>query len=759
MRLTLRTLLAYLDDLLDPLDAVELGRRIDESKFATELVQRIRQRSKQPRLGAPKVDGRGIGLDANSVAEYLDNTLAADRVPEFEKVCLESDVHLSEVASCHHILALVLDKPATVSPALRNRAHRLISLSTSDFALPTEEPPIHQEWEAGLGHLAAGRPGTVMADHSVAGFPAAAGVGAGSSDDYLCDSHDPLGDAVQLAAQQNSAAGGPITGAMPANGTANSTANRTAVARKPAVGRVNTMWWGIGLALAIGAVAFTVPLATRWWNARSSTEIAAADGERGGSGGATAGKNTTRENIVRENTDTAAATDGEPNSAVANAVDERAAAGKLAGDAGDEGDAAASGLEGASREAMVGPGARTPSNGNKVAGNNDAGINNARNSDAGNSDAASDPADKARPAAAALGGADKRKGDLAAEPGRGGTLLGGRPPAPAIPPLAGDANEEAADGIVGTEVARMASENQVLARVQATDELWYRVPRGGKIVAGERLVSLPVYRPQLILKSGAQLLLVGEAALELSAASDQQAGAVQVHYGRLLLTGAGHPGLRLQLNLGGVEGQLRLLEADTEVAIEVRRSLAAGSDPERDSAWLTVTIHARGGQAGWTLPGGGEANLAAGVSWRQSLSLPSAGKGEKVAGQAEVMEQSFPKWADPKAISKLDHDAAEQLEGFLAVQRPLTVGLEERVGFRKTEVRSLVARCLAELGSYDAVIGELGSDQQHAYWSVAVETLRLALSRAPETAVQVRESLVRLRHDDGQRLYRMLWEY
>ncbi|MFM9068969.1 MAG: hypothetical protein ACKOUR_16800, partial [Planctomycetota bacterium] len=162
---------------------------------------------------------------------------------------------------------------------------------------------------------------------------------------------------------------------------------------------------------------------------------------------------------------------------------------------------------------------------------------------------------------------------------------------------------------------------------------------------------------------------------------------------------------------------------------------------------------------GWTLPGGGEANLAAGVSWRQSLSLPSAGKGEKVAGQAEVMEQSFPKWADPKAISKLDHDAAEQLEGFLAVQRPLTVGLEERVGFRKTEVRSLVARCLAELGSYDAVIGELGSDQQHAYWSVAVETLRLALSRAPETAVQVRESLVRLRHDDGQLLYRMLWEY
>ena len=103
MRLTLRTLLAYLDDILEPAEAKEIGTKISESSYAASLVNKVKDVVRRRRISAPEVSGPGSTPDPNVVAEYLDNTLAPESVADLERVCLESDMHLAEVAACPNV--------------------------------------------------------------------------------------------------------------------------------------------------------------------------------------------------------------------------------------------------------------------------------------------------------------------------------------------------------------------------------------------------------------------------------------------------------------------------------------------------------------------------------------------------------------------------------------------------------------------------------------------------------------------------------
>src|SRR5271154_1677569 len=125
IRLTLRTLLSYLDDTLEPAQAKIIGAKVAESDQARELMERIKQVTRRRRLMTPATSGPG-GIDPNTIAEYLDNDVTPEQAAEVEQICLASDVHLAEVAACHQILTLVLGEPALVPPSAKQRMYGLV---------------------------------------------------------------------------------------------------------------------------------------------------------------------------------------------------------------------------------------------------------------------------------------------------------------------------------------------------------------------------------------------------------------------------------------------------------------------------------------------------------------------------------------------------------------------------------------------------------------------------------------------------------
>jgi hypothetical protein len=124
MRLTLRTLLAWLDDTLPASEVRQIGKQVAESPFAQELVDRTYRVTRQRRLLVPSSSGPEA-TDASLVAAYLDNELPPEEVAEYEKKCLTSDVNLAEVASVHQILSLIGQK-AKVPAESRHRMYRLV---------------------------------------------------------------------------------------------------------------------------------------------------------------------------------------------------------------------------------------------------------------------------------------------------------------------------------------------------------------------------------------------------------------------------------------------------------------------------------------------------------------------------------------------------------------------------------------------------------------------------------------------------------
>lgn len=683
MRLTLRTLLAHLDGVaLDSGETSELAQKIDESEFVRNLVQRIRTAISRARLAAPKIDGQGLGHDANTVAAYLDNTLPQDRMPDLEKICLESDVLLSEVGACHQILSLVLQNPAKVSPRLRERVYR-------------------------IGDLGIAPPGEVAAAKEPAAPP------------------EPPPQPATAAIEEKPE---PRKREIPEYLRETRSFNWKPVALMVVLGFL----LAAGLLRALGPFDAKHPVLGFFAGGPTNDDSSVAQNDGASSDAATA--STTSSASDSDAAETAA---GESAAGDAKASTDDAAAATSPGETGSESSSTGDGA------------AAVASAQGAAASSNASGAAHPPQPPEGTPDATAPAPDTAAPtsgSATAAGASSSPSSPAEAavsSPTTEGTIPS--PIAAAAPPE----NPAPAAAAAAPDIGRYISENDVLARYQVDGNSWLRLPTNAPLLAGDRLLALPAYRPKAVLASGFQITLGGGTLVELRASEAGKAG-LAVEYGRVVIMPVGAAGGVVQLDLWGRQGEITLAGATSLAAVHVRRYRSPGISPEAGLAHRMVEIFAVGGGFVWREAGQPEQQVNAGETF---VCL------DDVRGEATPTEQ-LPPWVETKDITRVDELAAEEMQAHLSIDLPLSRTLLELTEFRLSEVRALAIRSLTYLDLFEPSVDAFNTDTLKSYWDDLFNELQRALARSPESSQEVRVAFEKIRgRAAGAELYRMLWSY
>lgn len=668
MRLTLRTMLAYLDDILEPKDADELGKKIEQSETATNLIHRIRDVMRRLRLGAPNVTDRGAGLDPNTVAEYLDNTLPDARVPDFERVCLESDIHLAEVASCHQVLALVLGEPAEVDPASRQQMYELpevLASKTTSKPTPPKLPKL-AERPAGDG------------DHQEQVHPPR--------------SKPPVPDYLRETA------------------------------------RKRRLWRVVMGMVCLFTLVLAVLTATGQFKPGSGLE---------GLLGLSEGRGPIARTPEESDQSGTRPVLGEPK------VSEK---------------------ESPSTAPEPGPAAPTLQQPSAVL---------PEPTSIPQEPKATPPTVAAATVPAPLPG--KSPAPVPAKPEEANPPrephaesqpkavpphplvampAGPAQPVPASTPTADSEPKkpprQASDPapVAVEQVAKYISPTGFLLKFDPDSAAWQRVSPNALLGSQDRILSLPAFRPVVLLVGDVRMEMIDGARVDLQPTEGQSVPVIRLDFGRVVLRSDAKEKGRIRIRIGERNGLLSFGDAESVVAIQVGRARIPGVDPEVQPLPRVAEIFVTTGRIAWQE---GEANPPVTVAAPVRLTL-----NDKPIEAVAV--QQFPMWISPETIVSLEQQAAVTLDRETE-GRPTGLAIRELADHRKREVRWLAVRCLGYLGDFQPVVTALNDPEKKQDWQEYAERLREAVVRSPDTAAAIRSMMQRVYGNDGVSLYELLWKY
>ncbi|MGC4002571.1 MAG: hypothetical protein QM811_05270 [Pirellulales bacterium] len=458
---------------------------------------------------------------------------------EFEKVCLESDIQLAEVADCHQILALVLGQPAEVDPHTRRKMYEVI-LKADDAAEPPLTLPI------------TGKPSPAKDEHPVAGPGLTAATTATTA-----SAAAPLPTfATPVAATAHPAAPDSPERHVPEYLLADRRAHR------------RTLWWMIaaailvlvGVARLIGPFDSTNPLIA-WAVAKDPSPLPKTND----------GKLNPEDKIPDSETPAM-----EPN--VASKSGEKI------------------GAETATTDPMapVAPKSDTPVPAVPVPETPAITPATPMPAEIVTTDGKTPPPLPMPP------GTPTGTPDVGTAAVVTTTPAGANPATPVPPAPMPSSAAPTAPAIIGR---MSADGTQVLLnwKDNVGGGSWVRVLGTGTVATGDRLLSLHTYRPAVTLGNGVMLQMIGETQLELFTAPQGNMPLIRLHFGKIVLYNSStRPDAKIAIEPGVKRtGILTLNDVDSVAALEVVRALPAGGNPETVAALVGPTLYAVQGHFQW----------------------------------------------------------------------------------------------------------------------------------------------------------------
>lgn len=709
MRLTLRTLLAWLDDVLPDQDREALGDKVAASPVAPRLIERIRRVVAQPALSAPVPAGKGLADDANSVAEYLDNTLPSDQLEAFERICIESDLHLAEVAACHGLLADAARNPNVAAPldeAGRQRLLGAMNHRSAVIAAATQRRE-NRELARMMRSEHDGQPDAVLASTIPPGeLPAAVSGRPGSHAANRRKSSPMAWIMAAVALTLLVALGGLLVRSI---NVANK-GRRDAVAQPP-----QPVVNDAKAAAAPPVPPVPIPMADDRAAPPADDAVADADAD------AAADANANPDASVAANTAAPA------NQIVADPVGEDAADGP----AGQP--AAPQPAPPATAAAMP-----TPNPPPAAAGAGDAAV--APPSDLATAQRVPQGdalAIAAPPPAAAAPAAAPAMAAIPAAP----------PTAAAADPVASDpaATDPAADAFA---VGSVGANGLLLHRSDAGKaKEWAPFPAGSPLAATEELLAPPGFHPDIEVGGvTVRFLPATRATLTLD---DDGTPRIEVVFGRIVARSA-RADARLGVTAGRMAGTVTAgLSGGVAVSAELERP--RGADPAADASHVHARIFAVSGGIQWAQAGGDDpAALLEGIPAKGMLEAGNAIEWDSLdpAVVVVVPHDGLPDWIESAPrIGWVEKGASEALAAKVAATAPLTKALRElSATSRREENRMAAVATLALLGEFDELVELLCEDApnrrlKNGQWAtLEAETVPLALARGANAAAKLRKA-------------------